>query len=578
MVIDPHREHIAVTEARKLGIKVVALLDTDCDPDLVDLPIPGNDDSMRSIELVVKRLTDAIIEGRASAPAEPPPREGAEAAGPGGQRGDRRGDRRGGGGPPAARGGPGGARRAGSAGARPGPSARGPRPWRRRPRWPSRSPPRPSPPRSHRRPSRPPSRARGARPTSRPRRSNTGRGPSGRPRPGPALPADAGRPPSLRERDRERAGGRRARPESRSEGMGGGSATRPDDRILAMRSNRTKPHLHRAGRPAGPARSGSQGEMLMAEITAQAVNEFRKKTGLGLMECKTLLKEADGDVKKAIELAKASTARMPRTAPAGPPRPGGSRSTSTTTASRGRWSRSTARPTSSPATRSSASSARTWPSTSSPPTRCTSAARTCPPTSSRSRSGSSWRRSPTSPRTSARRSPRGSSTPGAGENSVLLDQPFVKDDAKTIRELIQEVNARTGENITVGRFARFIVGEALGRTADRRTTELAARMPTGSPRAPLPRTGDSRRWMPRRPPPPRLPPRPAEALGRELLPARRGGDQRRRGEPDRPAGLAGRRAWRRAGHRGRRRQHPPRGHPDPGLQTSSRRRPPTTWA
>ncbi len=47
LVIDPRREHIAVAEARKLGIKVVALLDTDCDPDMIDLPIPGNDDSMR---------------------------------------------------------------------------------------------------------------------------------------------------------------------------------------------------------------------------------------------------------------------------------------------------------------------------------------------------------------------------------------------------------------------------------------------------------------------------------------------------------------------------------------------------
>src|SRR5262249_56129083 len=56
LVIDPHREKIAVKEARKLGIKVVALLDTDCDPDQVDLPIPGNDDSMPSIELVVRRL------------------------------------------------------------------------------------------------------------------------------------------------------------------------------------------------------------------------------------------------------------------------------------------------------------------------------------------------------------------------------------------------------------------------------------------------------------------------------------------------------------------------------------------
>ena len=73
LIIDPHREHIAVQEAKKLGIKVVALLDTDCDPDEIDLPIPGNDDSMRSIELVVKRLVDSILEGKAMAPAEPPP-------------------------------------------------------------------------------------------------------------------------------------------------------------------------------------------------------------------------------------------------------------------------------------------------------------------------------------------------------------------------------------------------------------------------------------------------------------------------------------------------------------------------
>ncbi len=90
LVVDPHREKIAVTEARKLGIKVVALLDTDCDPDVIDLPIPGNDDSMRSIELVVKRLMDAIIEGKATAPVEPPVREG---DGPG--RGPRTGPNRG---------------------------------------------------------------------------------------------------------------------------------------------------------------------------------------------------------------------------------------------------------------------------------------------------------------------------------------------------------------------------------------------------------------------------------------------------------------------------------------------------
>jgi small subunit ribosomal protein S2 len=95
LVIDPRREHIAVAEARKLGIKVVALLDTDCDPDLIDLPIPGNDDSMRSIELVVSQLTDAIRDGKAAAPVEaPPPLESPPPRG-----GDRGGDRRRGGPP-----------------------------------------------------------------------------------------------------------------------------------------------------------------------------------------------------------------------------------------------------------------------------------------------------------------------------------------------------------------------------------------------------------------------------------------------------------------------------------------------
>jgi small subunit ribosomal protein S2 len=88
LVVDPRREHIAVAEARKLGLKVVALLDTDCDPDLIDLPIPGNDDSMRSIELLIKRLNDAIIEGRAAAPPEPTP-----ATDQGQARGDRDRDR-----------------------------------------------------------------------------------------------------------------------------------------------------------------------------------------------------------------------------------------------------------------------------------------------------------------------------------------------------------------------------------------------------------------------------------------------------------------------------------------------------
>ena len=64
VVVDPRKEKNAVREARKLGVVTIALIDTDSDPDEVDLPIPGNDDSIRSIELITSYLADAIIEGR----------------------------------------------------------------------------------------------------------------------------------------------------------------------------------------------------------------------------------------------------------------------------------------------------------------------------------------------------------------------------------------------------------------------------------------------------------------------------------------------------------------------------------
>lgn len=70
IVVDPKREHIAVREAQRVGIPTVALIDTDSDPDTVDLPIPGNDDSIRSIELMLGKLADAIIEGKASIPTD----------------------------------------------------------------------------------------------------------------------------------------------------------------------------------------------------------------------------------------------------------------------------------------------------------------------------------------------------------------------------------------------------------------------------------------------------------------------------------------------------------------------------
>ena len=64
-VIDAVKEHIAVNEARCLGIPVVAPLDTNCDPDLIDYPIPGNDDAIRSIQLFCREMAEAINEGKA---------------------------------------------------------------------------------------------------------------------------------------------------------------------------------------------------------------------------------------------------------------------------------------------------------------------------------------------------------------------------------------------------------------------------------------------------------------------------------------------------------------------------------
>jgi small subunit ribosomal protein S2 len=63
-VIDPKKEHIAVLEARKLGIPVVGVVDTNCDPDFIDFPIPGNDDAIRAIKLFAGRVADTIVEGR----------------------------------------------------------------------------------------------------------------------------------------------------------------------------------------------------------------------------------------------------------------------------------------------------------------------------------------------------------------------------------------------------------------------------------------------------------------------------------------------------------------------------------
>jgi len=72
-IIDPRREKIAVAEAQRLGIPTICLLDTDCDPDLADIAIPGNDDAMRSIDIITNKIADAVIQGKAlrGAPVQP---------------------------------------------------------------------------------------------------------------------------------------------------------------------------------------------------------------------------------------------------------------------------------------------------------------------------------------------------------------------------------------------------------------------------------------------------------------------------------------------------------------------------
>ena len=63
-VVDPRKEKIAVAEAHKMGIPVVAIVDTNCDPDEIDYPIPGNDDAIRAVKLIVSKMADAILEGK----------------------------------------------------------------------------------------------------------------------------------------------------------------------------------------------------------------------------------------------------------------------------------------------------------------------------------------------------------------------------------------------------------------------------------------------------------------------------------------------------------------------------------
>ena len=63
-IVDPRKEHIAVLEARKLNIPIVATVDTNCDPDEIDHVIPANDDAIRAVKLLTAKMADAVLEGR----------------------------------------------------------------------------------------------------------------------------------------------------------------------------------------------------------------------------------------------------------------------------------------------------------------------------------------------------------------------------------------------------------------------------------------------------------------------------------------------------------------------------------
>ena len=80
-IVDPHKERIAVSEARKLHIPIVAIVDTNCDPDEIDYVIPGNDDAIRAVKLISGAMANAVLEGKQGVQEEPaaPAAESAEA-------------------------------------------------------------------------------------------------------------------------------------------------------------------------------------------------------------------------------------------------------------------------------------------------------------------------------------------------------------------------------------------------------------------------------------------------------------------------------------------------------------------
>ena len=197
----------------------------------------------------------------------------------------------------------------------------------------------------------------------------------------------------------------------------------------------------------------------MAEITAQAVNEFRKQTGLGLMECKTLLKEAGGDVKKAMILAKEKHGKNAE-----------NRSGRVTKAGRievyihhdGKQGAmielkcETDFVARNEDFRQVAKDLAVHILGANPKFR---GREDVPAVELEAKRAAFMAEAASKPENIREKLVEGKLSRWCGESGVFLDQPFVKDDSKTVREMLHELNARTGENISIGRYARFIVGE-----------------------------------------------------------------------------------------------------------------------
>jgi elongation factor Ts len=199
----------------------------------------------------------------------------------------------------------------------------------------------------------------------------------------------------------------------------------------------------------------------MADISAQLVNEFRKETGLGLMECKALLKEADGDKKKAMALAKEKHGknaenRAGRATKAGridvyihhDGKQGAMVEVNCETDFVARNDEF----------RQLCKDLAVHILGANPKFKT----REEMPAEQLERQKQAFLdEAKNKPEAVREKLVEGKLSRWCGENGVLLDQPFVKDDAKTVRNLLHEVNARTGENITIGRYARFVVGDNL---------------------------------------------------------------------------------------------------------------------